>query len=92
MGWPDDGSLYVGISTDVRRRFREHLAQGTKTAKYLFANKPLSLAFSHAIGSSALALKVEYHFKQLSKKEKEHLVSSGQLVFDIETGRIRIEH
>ncbi|MCE5273985.1 MAG: GIY-YIG nuclease family protein [Syntrophaceae bacterium] len=85
-----DRSLYAGISTDVQRRFREHLAQGRKTARYLLAHKPQGLAFSLAIGDRGLALKVEYHFKRLSKGEKERIVDSGHLIYDRETGRIAI--
>jgi putative endonuclease len=86
----DDQSMYAGISTDVQRRFKEHIAQGRKTAKYLLAHKPQSLALSLPIGDRALALKVEYHFKQLSKKEKEMVVVSQQLVFDRDSGKIKI--
>lgn len=85
-----DHSLYAGISTDVQRRLREHLAQGRKTARYLLAHKPQGLAFSLAIGDRSLALKVEYHFKRLSKGEKERIVDSGQMIYDRHTGRIAI--
>ena len=86
----DDQSMYAGISTDVQRRFKEHLDQGRKTAKYLLAHKPESLAFSFPVGDRSLALKVEYHFKRLSKQEKERVVDSQELVFDSASGRIII--
>jgi putative endonuclease len=86
----DDQSVYAGISTDVQRRFREHQAQGRKTAKYLLAHKPQRLVFSCLIGDRSLALKVEYHFKRLSKSEKERIVDAQQLVFDNESGSILI--
>jgi putative endonuclease len=85
-----DGSMYAGISTDVLRRFREHLAQGKKTAKYLLAHKPVSLAFSQALGDRSLALKVEYHFKELSKKDKDRIVDAQNLIFEPDSGRIRV--
>ena len=85
-----DNSMYAGISTDVDRRFREHCAQGRKTAKYLLAHKPLSLAFSQALGDRSLALKVEYQFKLLSKKDKDRIVDAQQLIFELDSGRIRI--
>ncbi len=47
-------------------------------------------SFSHPVGDRALALKVEYHFKRLSKKEKERVVDSQQLVFDRDSGKIRV--
>ena len=83
-----DGSLYAGISTDVTRRFQEHLAQGRKTARYLRTRKPLCLAFSQAIGDRPLALKVELRFKKLPKRKKEQVVASGLLYFDRNSGSI----
>ena len=85
-----DSSMYAGISTDVARRFREHCAQGRKTAKYLLAHKPLSLAFTQALGDRSLALKVEYHFKLLSKKDKDKIVDAQQLIFERGSGGINI--
>jgi len=83
-----DGYLYAGITTDVERRVNEHLAQGRKAAKYLIAHKPASLVFSQAVGIRSLALRVEYHFKQLSSQEKLHIIHSGKLFFDSNTGKI----
>jgi putative endonuclease len=85
-----DNFMYAGISTDVPRRFREHCAQGKKTAKYLLAHKPLSLAFSQALGDRSLALKVEYHFKELSKKDKDGIVDAQHLIFERDSGRIKV--
>jgi putative endonuclease len=83
-----DGYLYAGITTDVARRVREHLAQGRKTAKYLLAHKPRSLAFSQVIGDRSLALKVEYHFKRLSSKAKRQIMDAGKLHFHGKSGKI----
>lgn len=83
-----DGSLYTGISTDVARRFGEHLVQGRKTARYLRARKPLHLAFSQAIGDRPLALRVENRFRRLPKGRKEQVVASGRLCYDHDTGII----
>ena len=82
------GSLYAGISTDVRRRWREHLAGGPRAAKYLRANPPRELLLTRRIGHRALALKVEYRFKQLPKRRKEAIVKAGRLHFHRETGQI----
>lgn len=83
-----DGSLYTGIATDVARRFKEHQAQGKKAAGYLRAHKPREVVFSMPVGGRGLALKVEHHFKGLSKAAKERIVRSGRLAFDGESGRI----
>ena len=84
----EDQSLYAGISTDVQRRFQEHVAQGRQTAKYLLAHRPKFLAFSHPVGNRSLALRVEHSFKRLSKKEKEEIVNSQELIFDQKSGII----
>ena len=76
-----DNSLYTGVTSDLARRFAEHSAQGPKTAKYLRGRGPLSLAFQVPVGNRSQALQCEYQVKQLSRQDKELLVS-GQLSFD----------
>jgi len=83
------GSLYAGITTNVRRRYQEHASGGLKAARYLRANPPKDLAFKRRIGSRSLALKVEYRFKQLSKQDKEAIIRAGKLCFDRKSGEIR---
>jgi putative endonuclease len=83
------GSLYAGITTDVGRRYREHAAGGPKAARFLRANPPQELVFKRRIGSRSLALKVEYRFKRLPKRDKEAIVTAGRLRFDHESGAIR---
>lgn len=68
-----DNRLYTGITTDVQRRFAEH--QAGKGAKALRGRGTLSLVFSQLIGSHSQALRIEYQIKQLSKIQKERLVS-----------------
>ena len=84
-----DGSLYAGITTDVSRRYQEHASGGLKAAKYMRANPPQSLVFKRRIGTRTLALKAEYWFKQLSKKDKEAIVAAGRLSIDRKSGRCR---
>lgn len=55
------------------RRFAEH--QAGKGAKALRGRGRLTLAFSQLIGSRSQALRIEYQIKQLSKIQKERLVS-----------------
>ncbi|MFH0921903.1 MAG: GIY-YIG nuclease family protein [Fibrobacterota bacterium] len=76
-----EGSLYTGITTDVKRRLREHKGEGKKGAKFLRGKGPLTLALKKKIGNRSLASKAEYRVKQLSKAEKERLVS-GKLRFN----------
>ena len=80
----NDGSLYTGIATDVGRRVAEHESAPARGAKSLRGRGPFELAFQRAIGSRALALRVEHRIKRLSKQRKEALVEanpgSGQLL------------
>ena len=74
-----DGSLYTGITIDVKRRFEEHSNQGhragtNKGAKALRGKYPLLLELQIPVGNRSEAAKLEYKVKQLSKSEKEALV------------------
>ena len=68
-----DGSLYTGITTDVKRRFKEHKGGG-RGSKYLRGKAPLELVLKKKIGDKGLALKVEGRVKKLAKIKKEALV------------------
>lgn len=82
------GALYAGITTDVKRRYQEHLAGGPKAARFLRANPPKQLVLKRRIGPRPLALKVEYWFKQLPKRRKKTIVLAGQLRFDRVSGKL----
>ena len=77
------GALYVGITTDVERRFREHLSGGPRAAKYTRAKKQLQLVYSCPLGSRSLASKVEYRLKRLVKQQKESIVERNLAPHDL---------
>lgn len=85
-----DDRLYSGVSTDASRRYREHLAGGSRAAKYLKAHKPRALDLVVPIGTRSLAQKVEYHLKRLPRNHKEALILRQALTFDPESGRISL--
>ena len=64
----EGGSLYAGISTDVARRYAEHVA-GTG-ARYTRMHKPLRLVGARPCGSRSDALKAELALKKLPKQQK----------------------
>lgn len=70
-----DGTLYTGVTTDVRRRLETH-RQG-KGAKYTRGRAPLELVFQKACESHSDALRQELAVKGLSREEKESLIKSG---------------
>ncbi len=55
-----DGNLYTGVTSDLRRRLREHSAGKTKSLR---ARRPLRLVFSEAYTSKDVALARERFFK-----------------------------
>jgi putative endonuclease len=72
-----NGSLYTGITTDVKRRFKEH-SSGIKGAKSLRGKGPLSLVLEFAAADRSEASILEARIKQLTKEDKERLVSGGK--------------
>ena len=78
-----DSSLYTGITTDVDRRFNEHVAQGKKCAKYLRGKDPLTLVFTVEAGTRSEASRSEMRLKRLSKVHKELVVSGKKSLADM---------
>lgn len=72
-----DGSLYTGISTDVERRFQEHLAG--KGARYTRSHKPLRLVAFRPIGTRSEALSLELAIKRLPKQKKFSALMKGSV-------------
>ncbi|MCQ8118714.1 GIY-YIG nuclease family protein [Methylomonas rosea] len=71
----DDGSLYTGISTDVERRFHQHLMQ--KGAKYFRSRRPRQLVFVEAGHDRVSASRKEALIKQMNRNEKLDLIATN---------------
>lgn len=70
----DNGSYYTGYTTDVARRFNDHVT-GMAKCKYTRSFKPLGISQSWKIvGDKAAAMRVERAIKKLSRSEKEQLI------------------
>jgi len=67
-----DGSLYVGIATDLEERLREHNAG--EGARYTARRKPVELVWSEHNTSRAAARSREAQIKRWSRAKKEALV------------------
>ena len=63
-----DGTLYTGISTDVARRYAEHLSG--RGARYTRTHPPRRLLISIEFASRSEALKAEYSIKQWNPAAK----------------------
>ena len=67
----EGNSIYTGITTDVQRRYAQHLA-GTG-AKYTRARKPLRLLGWLEFSTKSEALKAEIRTKNLKAERKRAL-------------------
>lgn len=68
-----DGSLYTGITLDVKRRFAEH-CESPKGARYTRSHHPLKVVYRKKIGTQGDAMKMERRVKALPKEQKEKLI------------------
>lgn len=70
----EDNSIYTGITTNIERRMKEHSSKGNKCAKYTLTHSAKRLEKVWSAENKALASKLEYYIKTLSKKQKEELI------------------
>lgn len=70
-----DGTLYTGITTDVRRRLSAHRAG--RGAKYTRGRGPLELVYQEECGGHTQALRRELEVKHLTRLEKEGLITGS---------------
>ena len=68
-----DASLYTGITTDVDRRFEEHL-NCQKGAKYFNGRRPVRIVYREDGHSRSSASRRETEIKKLSRREKQNLI------------------
>jgi len=71
----DQRILYTGVTTDVERRYREHLQGGARCAKALRGCRHLELVFRAHIGDKARAHSLERRFKHLSRARRQAVIA-----------------
>ena len=74
-----DNSLYCGITTDIKRRFTEHMEKLPKGAKYTHTHNEEKIEIVFVSENRSLASKLEYQIKRLTKEKKEILISEKSL-------------
>jgi len=72
-----DGSLYAGVTTNLKRRLLEH-NYGTKGAKYTRSRRPVKAVYEEECSDHSDALKKEWAFKKLSKTRKERTIAESK--------------
>jgi putative endonuclease len=72
------GKLYTGISTDVGRRFKEHLqmyeSKQGKGAKFFRGHQPVKVVFQQSFECRSSASKRESEIKKMNSSQKSALV------------------
>ena len=66
-----DGTFYTGITTDMKKRLRQHNGEIVGGAKYTAARRPVRLLVqSAALENRSVASKLEYKVKLQKKANK----------------------
>ena len=74
----NDGSLYTGWTNDPIKRVIAH--NSGKGAKYTKSRLPVYITYIEEFDSKEEAMSREWHIKQLSREEKERLITSKGIV------------
>ena len=72
-----NGKLYTGITTDIERRWKEHLGQANG-AKFFRISRPKEVVFVGTANDRSEASKLEAKIKKLKKEEKLNLIESRE--------------
>jgi putative endonuclease len=65
-----DNSLYCGITTNLKKRLKQHNGEIKGGAKYTRSRRPCRFVNIKKAMNRSIASKLEYQFKQLSRKKK----------------------
>jgi putative endonuclease len=77
----EDETLYTGVTTDVERRFREHLERPSG-AKYFNGRGPREVVYTETGHDRSSACRREAAIKKLSRDEKLRLIEQAQAGVD----------
>lgn len=72
----ENNKLYTGITTDYKRRFREHLGLEKNGAKFTKSFKPIKILLLYTTEGRSNASKLECRIKKLNRLEKESIIKN----------------
>ena len=72
-----DNSLYCGITTNLEKRLKQHNGDIKGGAKYTRGRRPCRFVYIKKAMNRSIASKLEYQFKQLSRKKKIDLINQA---------------
>lgn len=70
-----DNSLYTGITTEIKRRLKEH--NNGKGSKSVLGKRPVKLVYSEVAENQVFAAKREWEIKAWRKEKKMLLIQSS---------------
>lgn len=73
-----DKTLYIGKTTDIKKRLRQHNGEIKGGAKYTSGRRPVTLKFIEEHPSLSTALKREIELKKLDRDEKVLLIAESK--------------
>lgn len=73
----EDDSIYTGFTTDVKRRFHEHIEKNKPYGKYTRTHPPVKIEAVWRCYDRSKACSLEYHIKRLTKIQKERIINSS---------------
>jgi len=71
-----DNTLYTGITTDIKRRLRQHNWEIVWGAKYTSIRKPVKMVYFEECEDRSSATKREIEIKKLKKEDKINLIKN----------------
>jgi putative endonuclease len=72
-----DGTLYTGITNDLKKRIEAHNS-GKEGARYTRSRRPVKLVYSEQVESKSAAAKLEYQLKKLPRLKKIRLIKDKE--------------
>lgn len=73
-----DTTLYAGVTTDCKRRVREHNGEIKGGAKYTRVRRPVELVWSEQCEDRSSACKREAQVKKMSRSQKAEMVKKSR--------------
>ena len=70
-----DGTLYTGITNDLKKRVQAHNSD-RDGARYTRSRRPVKLVYSEEAGSKSAAASLEYRIKRLTRSQKKQLIKT----------------
>ena len=79
-----DGSFYTGVTTDLKRRVRQHNGEIVGGANYTRARRPVAMVWHEGCENRSVAQQREYMVRRLSRLEKQRLAAMAAIMKDDE--------